>query len=222
MTVRGRYLVEDHFLRPMPLSTTAPAGGSFGWTAKKTASAGTPTYTTTASGLVLTMASNSEAEVVTAYQNDVLVFPLGNIRTFEFTAQVAGIDSVTTVLMGLAAAENDTIASVAGAAWFRINGATDTGAINCETYDGATRTTVGQESSLTNVNKRFLIDFSQGISDIRFEVDGQPLVTTTKFSLSALTATQGLQAYFQIQKASGTGVGSLTLRDVRIQGIFAD
>jgi len=221
MTVRGRFILNDHFYRPQTVTTT-PAGYPFGWTLKKTASGGSPTMTTTSAGLVTTLAATSEAEVMTAYQNDILAFNINNLRSLEFTANLAGIDAVTTVVMGLGNTENDTVNSVGSAVWFRVNGATSTTVINAETYDGTTRTTADTLQTVSATNKRFMIDFSQGLNDVRFLIDGQPVATATKFSMPALTSPPTVQLYFQIQKASGTGVGALTLREVELEAIFAD
>lgn len=221
MTCRGIYKFVDRFMRPLTLTTT-PAGPDFGWTIKKTASSGTPTYTTTTAGLVTTLAATSEAECVTVYQNDILAHVLNGLRAIEFTANLAGVDAVTTVVMGISMTENDTVNSVGGGAWFRVNGATSTTVMNCETYDGATRTTADSGVAVSSTNKRFMIDFSQGFGDVRFFIDGQPVGTAKTFSLTALTATQGVQVYFQVQKASGTGVPAMTLREVEVRGTYAD
>lgn len=222
MTERGRYSYTDRFMRPMTLTTT-PQGGAIGWTVKDTSPSGTPTYTTTSSGLVLTIAATSEAEIVTAYQNDILPYLLNKIRKISFTASVSGVNSVTTIVMGLASAQNDTADSVATLAWFRIEGSADTGLVVCETDDGVIdNDDKATAISLSSTPKRFVIDFSQGLSDIRFYIDDQPVSVSNTFSMANASASQCVQLFFQIQKASGTGVPALTIREVEIDGIFAD
>ena len=169
------------------------------------------------------MAATSEAEILTIYQSDILAFNVNNLRSMEFTANLAGIDAVTSVVMGLGAAQNDTLNSIGSGCWFRVNGATSTTVINAETYDGTTRTTADTGQTVSSTNKRFMINFGDGgLADVRFLIDGQPVATATKFALPALTSSSTWQVFFQIQKASGTGVGALTLRELELEAIFAD
>lgn len=201
---------EDWFNRAQTYSTTP---GQNGWTIKDTSSSGTPTYANIdGGGCKLTLVSTSEAEIVTLYQNDRLAIPLLNLQNIRFNAVVAGIDSVTTLTMGVASAQNDTDDSVATNAWFRMEGSASTSAIVVETDDGTTdNNDVATGASLSTTYKEFMIDFSRGLSDIRFYIDGQPVATSTTFSMAAATSSTYVQPWVQIQKASGTGVPSVTI-----------
>ncbi len=223
MTVsRGNRVWSDFFDRAQAFTTTP---GQNGWTIADTSSAGTPTYlciTEDGGAAKLTLAATSEAENVCLYMNDVLPIDLAQLQWFEIIAQVAGVDSATTIVMGLGSARNDTPDSVAVNSWFRIEGSASTSNLVVESDDGTTDNddkATGQ--TLAAVYKSLRIDFQNGLSDIRFFIDGSPVATGTTFSLSAITAGQNVQPMIQIQKASGTGTPSVTIAAVNYQYKYA-
>lgn len=213
MTVaRGVIDFTDNFDRAQALTTTP---GMNGWTVKDTSSAGTPTYlciTEDGGAMKLTLAATSEEEIVTMYQNDVLPIDLALLQRVEYTLKVAGIDAVTQLVFGVASAQNDTEDSVSINAWFKVAGDVSTSNVVCETDDGtsdlddkATGTTI------SSTYKKFTIDFTNGISDIRFYIDGERVASATTFTLANITAGQNVQPFVQLHKASGTGVPSVTI-----------
>lgn len=206
---------KDHFDRAQVMTTTAGDGG---WAIKKTG-AGTPTYTTVSGGgVALTLDNTSEAQIVTLYQKDILPLALLNVKRISFNAKVSGIDSVTTLVMGLASAQNDTSDTVSLNAWFRMQGSVSLTAVVTETDDNVTNNDdIATGATLAAVYKRFTIDFTRGLSDIRFYIDGAPVSTATTFAMGAIVSTDYVQPYVQIQKASGTGVPAVTLRDLEIE-----
>lgn len=203
--------------------TTTP--GQNGWTIADTSSSGTPTYLcTTEDGgaATLTIAATSEAENVCLYFNDVLPWDLAKLQYVKFVAKVSGIDSATTLVMGLGNARNDTPDSVGVNVWFRMEGSASTTAVVCETDDGTTDTddkATGQ--TLAAVYKTFLIDFSQGLSDVRFYIEGERVAAATTFTLASITSGQNVQPIVQIQKASGTGTPAVTIALVEAQYRYA-
>lgn len=211
---------KDNFNRGQTYSTTP---GFNGWTIKDTSASGTPTYANqNGGGVKLTIAATSEEEIVTLYQNDVLPIPLLGLQRMRFNAVVAGIDSVTTLVMGLASAQNDTEDSVATLAWFRMEGSASTSLVVCETDDGTTDLDDKATAvSLSSTSKEFIIDFSRGISDVRFYIDGQPVALATTFSMAAATSSTYVQPFFQIHKASGTGVPSVTIGRIELEYVKA-
>lgn len=217
MISRGTRDFTDFFDRAQALTTTP---GQNGWTVADTSSAGTPTYlTVTEDGgaMKLTLAATSEAEIVTMYHNDVLAFDVRKIKMMEFIAKVAGIDSVTTLTMGLGSARNDTDDSVATNAWFRMQGSGSTSLVVAETDDATTdNDDKATGVALADVYKKFVICFESGIADVRFFIDGERVAQATTFDMSALTAGLNVQPIFQLQKASGTGVPSITIAMVNI------
>lgn len=216
--VRKTCVFEDLFNRAQALTTTP---GMNGWTVKDTSSAGTPTYlvaTGDGGGMVLTLEATSEAQVVTMYHNDVLCFDVRTIQRVDMILKVSGIDSVTTLVAGVASAQNDTADSVATNAWFRMQGSASTSAVVAETDDA----TVDNDdkstgATLSSTYKLFTIDFSNGLSDVRFFIDGERVAAATTFDMSALAAGLNVQPFVQIQKASGTGTPAVTIKKFRIQ-----
>lgn len=203
--------------------TTTP--GMNGWTIADTSSSGTPTYlcvTEDGGSATLTLASTSEAENVSLYFNDVLPWDLARLQYLKIVAKVSGIDSATTLVMGVGNARNDTPDSVGVNAWFRMEGSASTSAIVCESDDGTTDNddkATGQ--TLSSTYKTFLIDFSQGLSDIRFYIEGERVAASTTFTLASATSGQNVQPIIQLQKASGTGTPAVTIALVEAQYRYA-
>lgn len=223
MTVsRGVITNVDNFDRAQALTTTP---GQNGWTAKDTSSAGTPTYlciTEDGGAMKLTLAATSEEEIVTMYMNDVLPLDLANLQRIEFVAKVAGIDAVTTLVFGVGTAQNDTEDSVTVNAWFRMEGSASLTAVVAETDDGTTDyDDKATGTTLAAVYKKFVIDFTNGLSDIRFFIDGERVAASTTFTLAAITAGQNVQPFVQLHKASGTGVPSITIAQITTQQRYA-
>lgn len=214
--------LRDDFLGALTLTTTPQR--EMGWTVKDSSSGGTPTYTTVdgaATGeLALTLDNTNEAQIVTLYQNNILAVGIDNIQSARFRAKVAGIDAVTTLVFGLAGDQHDTPDSVAQNAWFRMEGSASLTAVVVETDDGTTdNNDKATSQSLASTYKDFLIDFSQGKSDVRFymsDANGHltRVAESTTFDMSAYSGS--LQVFAQLQKASGTGVPAVTFDLVEI------
>lgn len=198
----------EFFDRAQTYSTTP---GFNGWTIADTSSAGTPTYVNQdGGGFVATIAATSEAENVCLYQADRLIFDIDEIQSMTFFAKVSGVDSVTTIVMGLGSARNDTPDSVATNAWFRMEGSASTSNVVCETDDGTTdNDDKATGTTLSSTLKKFTIDFTAGKSNVKFYIDDTRVASSTTFDMSA--ATGKMQPIFQIQKASGTGTPAVTV-----------
>lgn len=220
MPTIGTYCQRDRFLRAQTLTTT-PAG-ELGWTKKITESTSQSTsLCVSGNGLELTLGAANESKVLTAYQNDVLPYLLNKVKRVSFTLALSGIDANTMLAVGLASAQNDTLDSVATHVWFRCEGAS--GAILAECDDGVTDTDdKSTGKTLGTTLKKCMIDFSKGLGDIRLTVDGEPVATGVTFSMSGAGATDKVQLFAQLQKASGTGTCKLTIRDVEIETAVND
>lgn len=215
MVIREVRRFTDNFDRAQAFTTTP---GENGWTIKDTSSGGTPTYLCVDGGAKLTLDNTSEAQIVTLFHNDVLQFDVAQLQLVTWIAKVADIDSVTTLVFGVGAAQNDTSDSVVTNAWFRIQGSASMSNVVVETDDAtndlddkATGTT------LAAVFKKFTIDFTNGLGDVRFYIDGARVAASTTFDMSDLTAGLNVQPFVQLQKASGTGTPSVTLAKCEIQ-----
>ena len=218
MLARGVKTFVDNFDRAQVLSSTP---GMNGWTIKDTSPAGTPTYlgiTEDGGAIQLTLAATNEAEVVTLYQNDVLIYDVRQLQCVWWIAKVSGIDAVTALTMGVGSAQNDTDDSVATNAWFRMQGSVSTSLVYCETDDGVTDNDDKPTGvTLAATYKKFLIDFTNGLADVRFFIDGARVAATQPFDMSALAAGLNVQPWVQLQKASGTGVPAITIAQFGVQ-----
>jgi len=203
----------DNFDRAQVYSTTP---GHNGWTIADTSSSGTPTYLNGNDGAVLTLANTSEAEIVTLFQNDVLPFKLRDLQSVEIIAKVAGIDAVTTLVMGLGSAQDDTSDDVTNNAWFRMEGSASTSALVVESDDGTNdNNDVATGKSLASTFVKMVIDFEAGLSNVKFYIDGDRVASSTTFDLSN-AASNSVQPFVQLQKASGTGTPAVTIAKFEI------
>lgn len=222
MVTRGVRTFTDLFDRAQAFTTTP---GQNGWTIADVSTSGTPTYlcaTEDGGSAVLTLANTSEAEIVCLYHNDVLTWDLAKLQYVKFVAKVSGVDSATTIVMGVGNARNDTADSVGVNAWFRIEGSASTGNVVVETDDGTTDDDDNATgTTLSSTYKTFLIDFSNGVSDVRFFIDGERVAASSTFTLGSITAGQNVQPIVQVQKASGTGTPAITLALVEAQYRYA-
>lgn len=216
MLARGIIENVDNFDRAQALTTTP---GYNGWTVADTSASGTPTYlsvTEDGGAMKLTLEATSEAQNVCMYQNDVLMLDLANLQLVEIIAKVAAIDSVTTLVMGVGNARNDTVASVTVASWFKILGSGSTSNVLIDTRDGTNSNTgVATGATLSSTYKKFTMDFQNGLADVRFFIDGDRVAASTTFNMSSITSGQNVQPIVQIQKASGTGVASVSIARIR-------
>jgi len=207
----------DNFDRGGALSATP---GHNGWVITDTSSSGAPTYTcTTEDGgsMKLTLASTSEVENICMSHGDVLAFDVRNIQQYWCIAKVAAVGSNSVVTFGLGSARADDEDTVATKCWFKMEGATSTTAVVIETDDAVTDdpdNATGE--TLAAVYKKFEIDFSYGIADIRFNIDGARVASGTTFSMSGLTAGLNVQPMFQVSKASSADVAALQIAQVGI------
>ena len=220
MVKRGLITKVENFDRAQDFTTTPGEGG---WTVAETGTTPTSLCITEDGGAAkLTLTSTSEAQIACLYLNDVLPLDLANLQFVEFVMKVAGIDAVTTLVVGVGNARNDTADSVAVNAWLRMQGSASTTALVAETDDGTTdNDDVATGATLAAVYKSVKIDFTNGVSDVRFYIDGERVAAATTFSLAAITAGQNVQPIVQIQKASGTGVPSVTIAQITTQQRYA-
>lgn len=121
------------------------------------------------------------------------------------------------VVWGVANDHNLDKDTVAAAAWFRCQAS---GAVVVET-DDTTNNNDDVSTGITLVAGAyhvFRIDFHD-LSDVRFYIDGASVGTGTTFDMSNLTAAEAvMQPYFSLDKASGTGVGTMRIDYVHAWG----
>lgn len=207
----------EHFTRAQEFTTTP---GQNGWTAVLTGTTPTALCITADGGAAkLTLTSTSESQLAVLYHNDVLAFDVRQLKYIEFVALVAGVDSVSTIVFGLASAHNTTLDSIATNAWFRMQGSASTANVVVETDDAMTdNDDVATGQTLSGTYKTFKIDFERGLTDVRFFIEGERVAAGTTFNMSALGSGLNVQPYIAVAKASGTGVPSITV--AKVQPIF--
>ena len=222
MIKRGVITKVENFDRAQ-LFTSTP--GESGWTLADTSAVGSPTalcITENGGAAKLTLAATSEAENLCLFMNDVLPIDLANLQFVSFVVAVEGIDAVTSLVVGVGTARNDTPDSVTVNAWAKIDGTVSTTNLVVETDDNVTDVDdVATSTTLAAVYKEIKIVFTSGLSDIRFFIDGERVAAATTFSLNGITAGQNVQPIIQLQKASGTGVPSVTIVQVTTQQRYA-
>lgn len=203
----------DDFDRKISITSTNTEGGT-GWT-RAAAGTGTPTIASvdgSSSGEIKVLLTNdSNSQYCALYQGDDQMYDIDNIEQVSFVAKVSGIDSVTTLVFGMATDLNATPDSVTNMAWFRMEGSASTSAVVVETDDGTSTNDNDDKSTgqtLSSTYKRFTIDF-QDKASVKFYIDGNRVASSTTFNMDAVTGS--LQPYVFVAKASGTGTPAITI-----------
>lgn len=209
-------------------SPPAVASRADRWCKKVTAAGGSPVVASVSGGAFeLAMDATSEVQNLCLYQGDILPFRIQDLIRVEIVAKLsASIAASVMGAFGLASARHDTLDSVAAHTWFRFEGNNN---IVCESDDG-TNDLDDKATGLTlsTTYKRFVIDFTgvqtrqlpnQSLgnrANVSFFVDNgngnlRRVAESTLFDMSNYAATSGLQLFAQIQKTSGTAVGTLSI-----------
>ena len=212
----------DEFDRPIDF-TAGTANGY--WGLKDTSSSGTPTYigaTSDGGSFTITLANTSEAETVTLYHEDQLFYDLAYLQHVWWILKVASIDSATVLVAGVGSAQADDEDTMTVNAWFKMEGATSTTALVVETDDNTTNNDdVATGTTLATTYKKCHIDFTDGLSDVKFFCDGSRVAESTTFDMSSVTSGQNVQPFLQLSKASGTGTPAVTIGQFGIQYEYA-
>ena len=207
---RGVTTFIDNFQRAQALTTTPTENG---WTIEATGS--TPTYlcvTENGGAMELTLTSTSEAQRAGMFHNDVLTLDLAHLKSMWWIAKVAAVGSNTVVALGLGNARNNDEDAIGVSAWFKIEGATSTSNVVVETDDGTNdNNDVATGDTLAAVYKKMLIDFTNGLADVRFFMDGARVASGTTFDMSNITAGQNVQPLALDYKASSADVPVVTI-----------
>lgn len=212
------------------LSPPAVASRQGIWCSKAT---GSCTIASVSGGpIALALDATSEVQNACLYMGDILPFDIDNIIRAWFVAKLtASLGASVMTAFGLATARNDALDSVASHAWFRVEGNNN---VLCETDDAVTDTDDKATGlTLEASYRKFVIDFSEGqnvrslpslaqggTSDVRFHMSNArgalvPVARSTRFDMSGFTS--NLQLLAQIQKTSGTAVGTLSILEAGIE-----
>lgn len=160
--------------------------------------------------------ATSEAQDSAIYFGDVRPFDLNANLIFEARVLVKVLPTTgVKCVLGMAGDHNLDKDSITEAAWFSMAAS---GAVLAET-DDTTNNNDDKSTGITATTTADLIlriDFTT-LSDVRFYINGASVATGTTFDMSNLTAAEAMmQPYFSLDKASGTGVGTVYIRSVDI------
>lgn len=176
-------------------------------------------------GLVLTADAHSVSFVLDTDDNaSRAVLYFGDQECFDgyvgcvFEARVRNTVACTDaaeIIIGLAGADNATADSIDVNAWFRVLAAAPT-TLLWETDDNSTNDDDNDASTTLDTSTWYVLRIEMNATEARFYVDGTHVGTGV---MTALTTTTGMvQPYIAVQKASGTGVGTLLVDYVRVWG----
>ena len=222
-----RCCVFEDFVGPVVIADQGTPGDS-PWVTKDTSAAGAPTLAILGDAnngqFKLTMAANDEVENLCLYWNDELNIPYNGNPIFQTRLQLPTALIATDMLaFGLASARNDTLDTVAEAAWFRVEGANLNLLVETDddtTNDDDNDTTVDLVAATWY---EFKIDMSD-LTDVKFyyRASTDPsavstwteLLASTTFNMSALGT--NLQPVIQVQKSGGAGTAGFIIDYIEV------
>ena len=179
----------------------------------------------------LALDATSEVQSATLYSGDILPFDIEDLIRVSFIAKLtASLPAAVMCSFGVASAFNAALDSVAQHAWFRCDG----NSLVVETDDGTNdNDDKATGFSLSTTYRRCVIDFSTGIltrsppaaslggrAQTQFFVSNdtgalQRVAQSTSFDLSNYAG--NLQLFAQIQKTTGTAVGTLSILEAEVE-----
>ena len=209
----------DWFVGHRVYSATAGSNIGHNWKITDTSLAGTPTYAPVAGGRGLKVDFDNTNEVQNVCVNwaDLLALDIDDLAEVRFRVKMnqAALNAASQFAFGLQSARNDAIDSIAAHASFRVIGGDSTTLVVVESDDGVTdKDDVAAGLTLINAAKDFVISFTNGKSDVRFFIDGQPVAMGTTFDMSQYSS--GLQPFFQLQKTASTNTDGFTVEGVEV------
>jgi hypothetical protein len=156
----------------------------------------------------LALTADNQAQDAMISFNDQLTFNIANGGVLEFRAALSVLPTTgVAVVAGACGPHNLDKDTTAVNAWFRWQ---------------ASATLLTESDDTTNNNDDtaniYKIDFNV-LASVKFYVNGARVSAATTFDMSNLTAAESvIQPYFSLDKASGTGVGTLLIDYVKFWG----
>lgn len=185
------------------------------WTALDTGDATEALVEDAPNGVVaLALAATSEAELAGLSWNDKRQLVLNQGLNIEYRFRFSVIPTTGAIVaIGLAGDHNAALDSVAEEIVFRADAS---GAITVETDDTANETSK-VSTGITVLTTDWVVGRIDctSITDIKFYINGNRVAGSTTFDMSTVP-TLALQPYARINKASGTGVGTVQIDSVKI------
>lgn len=217
-TLKAMYPVEfyDDFIGA---DVVIPASGSVesgvAWS-KKIVGAAPPTVAKTADGVNgmvdLTLTSASQKQDAALHMNDELMFSIAQGAIFEARLALSTLPTdVAIASFGLWGAWAD------GGSAYRVGFEVPAGGVvTCESDDNATDTAAASSVTLVAGEYHvFRIDCTLQ-SAIKFYIDGDLVCSSTTFANAASASNSKAQPHVGLYKASGTGVGTISLDYVKV------
>lgn len=192
-----------------------------------------PTVQSVSGGPIeLALTATNEAQNACLYMGDILPFDIDDLIRVSFLAKLtAGIAADVMGAIGVASARNNTLDTVAEAAWFRFEGNNN---LVCETDDGTINNDdIATGTTLVATYKRLVIEFATGVKTISppslskggkgevmfYASDARGLLKRvcqgTSFDMSNYAG--NLQLLAQIQKGAGTSTGALSILEAEVE-----
>ena len=194
-----------------------PAAGSpvagYPWV-KKIVGSGPPTVALVANAgggqIACALTSTSEKEDAALYWNDNLSLDATKGLVWQARTQLSVLPSVSGVegFWGLQSAWIDGPDNGAEFVRFKVNG---NGQVQMACFDGTTLTTGATGVTVGTTDWHIYRIDCTNTADIKFFIDGVQVSTTGQFAFNATGAAAILQPYNSMYKASGAGVGTLTI-----------
>jgi hypothetical protein len=199
-------------------AAAAPAAG-YPWVQKVVKSAGSPTcavVANSAGGIVaLTLDSASEKQDVALYANDQLNWDMTKGARWEARLALSVLPSAAAVeaVWGLQSAWIDGPDNASFYARFQVLA---NGAVNIQTKDGVnTITKAAGVTLVAGAYRVFHISLADP-TDVRFFIDGVRVGAVGAMTFAATGASAILQPYCSVYKASGVGVGTMSVDMIQV------
>jgi hypothetical protein len=193
----------------------------YAWIKKLVKTGGTPAVAIDGSVANATMTASidatSEKQEALLYAADQRNWTLGQGLVFECRAKFPVLPTgVAKIVMGVTAAWADDPDTITNSAYFEALAA-DNGLVKCRVADAAGATTIASSGITLGTTDFhiFRIEFKD-LTSIAFFIDGNPVATGTKFPFTGAAAAQLMQPFFDVYKASGVGLGTLTVDFARL------
>jgi len=205
---------EDDFLgagSSAAFPTTATVGSAW---IKKIVGVAPPTVASVANAadgqFAAALTATSEKQDAALYQGDSLAFDGSAGALFECRAKLSVLPSAAQVQMVLGL-QSAWIDGPDNASFYCGFGFLGNGNVIIRTKDGVTTNAIASSVTVLNTEwHNYQVDMSDP-TNVIFYVDGQNLATTSPITFAATGANAIMQPYVSAYKASGTGVGTLTV-----------
>jgi hypothetical protein len=217
-TLQGMFPVQfyDDFIGA---DVVIPASGSVEsgckWS-KKIVGAAPPTVAKTADGVngfvLCSLTADDQKQDAALHMNDELMFSIAQGAIFEARLALTTIPTLDAIAsFGLWGAWGD------GGSAYRVGFEVPAGGVvTCESDDNATDTAAASTETLVAGEYHvFRIDCTAQ-SAIRFFIDGEQVCSTTTFANAASAANSKVQPHIGLYKASGAGLGVMSIDYVRV------